>query len=186
MFSQFAHIEVIGWGGFLGKSRFSRGPKFQACYAGTVSFWNHLFHFQIVSHALSEEEHRAPAPVPGGPARGHHQRARVCDQQHPGCRHPPAEQSEWVPSPRAPSFPMTRGMLILMTLAKWFQFSSSGIVQRRGFGGKSLPPFWKFRGMKWAICPLWSADTGLVWSSWNWRVYRWLDKTNGEGSGNPL
>lgn len=160
-----------------GQESFSRESKLQACYTGTVSFWNHLFHFQIVSHALSEEEHRAPAPVPGSPARGHHQRARVCDQQHPGCHHPPAEQSEWVPSPQAPSFPITSDVLILMTLAKLVQFSSSGIVQRRGFGGESLSPSWKFPSMKWAVCPLWSADTSLVWSSWNWLVHRWLDKT---------
>lgn len=31
------------------------------------------FAFQGASHALGEAEHRAPAPVPGGPARRHHQ-----------------------------------------------------------------------------------------------------------------
>lgn len=32
-----------------------------------------LFAFQGASHALGEAEHRAPAPVPGGPAWRHHQ-----------------------------------------------------------------------------------------------------------------
>lgn len=32
-----------------------------------------LFNFQIVSHAFSEEEHRTPALVPGGPVRRDYQ-----------------------------------------------------------------------------------------------------------------
>lgn len=45
-------------------------------------------------HAAGEEEHRAPAPVPGGSARGGDERAGVCHQQHAGCHHQAAGQPQ--------------------------------------------------------------------------------------------